>query len=112
MVVAKRLREARDNGRLLDAHVCIVADTSAVKNAALKSEVDSSRFVSRKYWIDCASPTREILERLTLAWVEIKGAALSAGKFEAPPHLQALRQRVAEQKGAAAANAFLKRLPS
>lgn len=107
-VVAKRLREQRDAGFFLDAHVCIMVDDKLIREDQLASESDSSRYVSRKYWIDRNSPVEEILRRLTLTWVDVE--AISAGADSHLLHVFGdLRTRIAERKGAGAASDFLER---
>lgn len=109
-IVARTLREARANGRAVDAHVCIVADPKSLASNELKTEGESSRFVSRKYWLDSSKPLDEMLERLTLAWIELDTGGGSSTQTNTPDNLLALRKKIAELKGAGAANAFLEEL--
>jgi len=104
--IAARLRSARDKGEMRDAHVCILIDNGLFDKAALRSETEISRFVSRKYWIDRARPVEDILQRLTLSWVDVHLAFQSAPVLVSP-ELEGLRNRIAHLKGAGAANAFL-----
>lgn len=105
-VVAKRLRQQRDAGRFLDAHVCIMVAKDLIRNGRLTRESDASRYVSRKYWIDRDAPVEEILRRLTLTWVDVDASSAGANL----EHLQEfadLRKRIAVRKGAGAASDFL-----
>ena len=107
--IAKRLRSARDQGDLRDAHVCILVDSGALKTPGLQAEAEISRFVSRKYWIDRERPVEDILQRLTLSWVDVQ-LAFQNNNFEVSPELDDLRDRIAQSKGAGAAKDFLKTL--
>ncbi len=105
-IVATRLRQQRDAGRFLDAHVCILVSKEMLRDDQLKRESDASRYVSRKYWIDRSAPVEEILRRLTLTWVEVDAAAPGSDS----QHLQEfsdLRKRIAARMGSGAASEFL-----
>lgn len=105
-VVAKRLRQQRDAGRFLDAHVCILVAGDLIRQGQLSRESDASRYVSRKYWIDRNAPVEEILRRLTLTWVDVDASSVGTD----PQHLKEfadLRKRIADRKGAGAASDFL-----
>lgn len=105
-VVAKRLRQQRDAGRFLDAHVCILVAADMIQGGQLTRESDASRYVSRKYWIDRDAPVDDILRRLTLTWVDVDASSAGADS----EHLQEfadLRKRIADRKGAGAASDFL-----
>ena len=105
-VVAKRLRQQRELGRFLDAHVCIMLPDNLIQDAELAQESDASRYVSRKYWINRDSPVEEILRRLTLTWVDVDTQSPEAGS----QHLEEfsdLRKRIADRMGAGAASDFL-----
>lgn len=109
--VAKRLRQQRDAGRFLDAHVCIMVAGDLIRDENLTRESDASRYVSRKYWIDRDAPIQEILRHLTLTWVDVD--ASSAGTGADPQQLQGfadLRTRIADRKGAGAASDFIEAL--
>jgi hypothetical protein len=108
-IVAKRLRQQRDAGRFLDAHVCILVAENLIQNGDLARESDASRYVSRKYWIDRDGPVEEILRRLTLTWVDVDPSSAEADL----KHLREfadLRKRIAARKGAGAASDFLQAL--
>ena len=107
--IAKRLRRARDDGNQREAHVCIVFDSGPIQRNDLKSEADISRYVSRKYWIDKNNLVDQILERLSLAWVDIQAQSLDATSHT-PPELKDMRDRILMKKGAGAANQFLEEL--
>lgn len=105
-IVAKRLRQQRDAGRFLDAHVCIMVDKGLIQDDLLTRESDASRYVSRKYWIDRNSPVEEILRRLTLTWVDVDATTTGTDS----QHLQEfanLRNRIADRMGTGAASDFL-----
>ena len=105
-VVAKRLRQQRDAGRFLDAHVCILVDGDLIQGGQLARESDVSRYVSRKYWIDRDAPVKEILRRLTLAWVEVDASSVGTDSQNLQEFAD-LRKRIAVRKGAGAASDFL-----
>lgn len=107
--IAKRLRQARDAGNQREAHVCIIFDSGPIHRGELKSESDISRYVSRKYWIDKNKLIDQILERLSLAWIDIQKRSLDASS-ETPQSLQKMRDRVLTRKGAGAAKDFIEGL--
>jgi hypothetical protein len=109
-VVAKRLRERRDAGKSIDAHVCIMITKALIKANDLTKESDASRYVSRKYWIDRDYPIEEILRRLTLTWVDVDAMSQGAIPFF-PQEFSDLRERIAKRMGAGAANDFLEAQP-
>lgn len=104
--VAKRLREQRDIGRYLDAHVCIMVNKDLLQSKNLARESDASHYVSRKYWIDHESPVDDILRRLTLTWIDVGQASegVVANRLE---EFEELRARIEKRKGAGAAKDFL-----
>ena len=105
-VVAKRLRQQRDAGRFLDAHVCILVAGDLIRGGQLTRESDASRYVSRKYWIDRNAPVDEILRRLTLTWVDVDASSLGTDSQNLQEFAD-LRKRIADRKGAGAASDFL-----
>lgn len=105
-VVAKRLRQQRDLGRYLDAHVCIVVSSEIIQADELIREADASRYVSRKYWIDQKCPVDEILRRLTLTWVDVD-TSTGGATTQYLQEYAGLRERIAERKGSGAASEFL-----
>ncbi len=105
-VVAKRLRQQRDKGRFLDAHVCILVNASLIEGGQLARESDASRFVSRKYWIDRDFPVEEILRRLTLTWVDVDVASVGE-EAQQLEEFTGLRKRIADRMGTGAAIDFL-----
>lgn len=107
--IAGRLRKARDEGEQREVHVCIVFDSGSVHINDLKPEAEISRYVSRKYWIKKDNLVEQVLERLSLAWVDIQAKALN-NSSSIPVHLQELRERLANKKGTGAAKQFLENL--
>lgn len=107
--IAGRLRKARDEGGQREAHVCIVFDSGPVHINDLKPEAEISRYVSRKYWIEKDNLVEQVLERLSLAWVDIQTKALN-NSSSIPFHLQELRERIANKKGTGAAKQFMEKL--
>jgi hypothetical protein len=107
--IASRLRKARDEGEQREVHVCIVFDSGSVHINDLKPEAEISRYVSRKYWIKKDNLVEQVLERLSLAWVDIQAKELN-NSSSTPLHLQELRERIANKKGTGAAKQFLESL--
>ena len=107
--IAERLRKARDEGEQREAHVCIVFDSGPVHINDLKPEAEISRYVSRKYWIEKDNLVEQVLERLSLAWIDIQTKALNNSSV-IPTHLHELRERVANKKGSGAAKQFMEGL--
>lgn len=107
--IAGRLRKARDEGEQREVHVCIVFDSGPVHINDLKPEAEISRYVSRKYWIEKDNLVQQVLERLSLAWVDIQTKALN-NSSSIPAHLHELRERIANKKGAGAAKQFMENL--
>lgn len=105
-VVAKRLRDQRDAGKSVDAHVCIMVANDLISGDQLIKEADASRYVSRKYWIDRTSPVDEILRRLTLTWVDVEAMAQGAAPLFSQ-EFSDLRERIAKRMGSGAATDFI-----
>lgn len=105
-VIAKRLREQRDAGRFIDAHVCIIVSDTLIRGGQLAKESEASRYVSRKYWIDRSAPVEDILRRLTLTWVDVE----ATGSGPVPQFFEEfsdLRERISNRMGSGAASDFI-----
>jgi|CXWL01.1.fsa_nt_gi hypothetical protein len=107
--LAQRLENFARGGVELDAHLCMFVDSKLFNElgSSTMSEIEWSRFVSRKYFLDASRAPQEIIGRLTLLWPKINEAIDRELTDPTPAAITDLRRRIDETSGAESAKRFL-----